>query len=226
MINKRIFLSGLSIVSAFTLMVGGTFAFFSDTATSTGNTFSSGTLEFQLRDNNESFTDAVTASTVATGMVPGGDLVKSYICFKNNGDTPIEEILLHMTATGNVNELAPWIKTTKIELKAVVPGECDNFDSGGFGPGDDFTSLFVSRFDGAGGQPTGDGVSLYEQLYDVLGDDRTEDDLLNGSAVLPADPDVLLKLRTTWEMDDDAPNSAQDRSLTVDTTFTARQDEL
>ena len=62
MINKKIAMSGLSIVTALALAGGATFAFFSDTATSSNNTFSTGTLDLVLSDSNESGAQSVTAS--------------------------------------------------------------------------------------------------------------------------------------------------------------------
>src|SRR3990170_7694379 len=98
-INRKIVTSALSIGTAGALLVGATFAFFSDSVTSNGNTFSTGVMELKIMDNNEGFSDAVTASTVASNMTPGGSVTESFICFKNTGDYPIEEILLNMSAS-------------------------------------------------------------------------------------------------------------------------------
>lgn len=224
MLNKRIAVGFMSIAGALAIAGGATFAYFSDAVSSTGNTFSSGTLDIQIRDENQGFGDAVTASAVVEGLYPGGDEYVSYLCFRNSGNTPIQEILTKMTGEGNINELSPWINVTKVELGAVPSGECDAAN-GDTNLGD-FTTDFVSRFDGAGGQPQTGTVSLYELLSDLDGTNRDEDDLLDGiAALLPADPNVLLKFRTTWEMDLDAPNTAQAKSVTINTEFVARQDE-
>lgn len=47
-INSRILLSAASIAAAAALIIGATFAFFSDTETSSGNTFTAGTLDLQV----------------------------------------------------------------------------------------------------------------------------------------------------------------------------------
>lgn len=224
MINSRILLSVASIAAAGALIIGATFAFFSDTATSSDNSFSTGILDLKIRDNNEGFSDAVTASTVANNMIPGGTPTESYVCFKNTGDYDIQEIILAMSATGDVGALAPWVNTTKVELGQVSPGDCGDFATGSL---TDYTSLFVSRFDGEGGEPLNSVVSLKEELNDVDGTNRSEDDLLDGvGALLPADQNVLLKFRTTWQLSADAPNSAQGKSVTVNTTFVGNQNEL
>lgn len=219
-INTKVILSGATILAAVALITGGTFAFFSDSVTSNDNEFTTGIMDLEIRDDNEGFSSTVTASTVALNMVPGGAKTESYVCFRNTGDYEIQEIILTMTATGNVDLLAPYVNATKVELGAVSPGECGEFDGGSL---TDFTALYESRFD----TDTSGDVSLKESLDQVNGDDRTNDDLLDGAgALLPADPSVLLKFRTTWQLDADAPNSAQGKSVLVDTTFVGNQDEL
>lgn len=56
-------------------VAGLTGAYFSDTAASTGNTFSAGTLNLQLTDNNETTpVESVTASFGGANLYPGQDL--------------------------------------------------------------------------------------------------------------------------------------------------------
>lgn len=57
MINTRILLSGATILAAAAVIVGATFAFFSDTETSTGNTLAAGAIDLQI-DNTSYVTDA------------------------------------------------------------------------------------------------------------------------------------------------------------------------
>ncbi|OGH20560.1 MAG: hypothetical protein A3D74_03080 [Candidatus Levybacteria bacterium RIFCSPHIGHO2_02_FULL_37_13] len=52
-INTKILLSGATVLAAAALIIGGTFAFFSDTETSTGNTFAAGSID--LKVSNESY---------------------------------------------------------------------------------------------------------------------------------------------------------------------------
>jgi predicted ribosomally synthesized peptide with SipW-like signal peptide len=224
--KKKIVGSAITIGATGALLIGATFAYFSTQVTSNDNTFSTGVMELKIRDNNEGFTNAVTASTVATNMVPGGAVTESYVCFRNTGDYDIQEIITSMTASGNVNALAPWVNAVKVELKAVTTADCGNFADGAFTAADDYTSMFVSRYDGEGGEPTDTIVSLKELLNDVDGTDRLEDDLLDGVAsVLPANPSFLIKFRTTWQLSASAPNYAQGKSVTVNTTFVGNQDE-
>ena len=56
-INTKILLSGATVLAAAALIIGGTFAFFSDTETSTGNTFEAGAIDL-LVDNTSYVTNS------------------------------------------------------------------------------------------------------------------------------------------------------------------------
>lgn len=49
----------------------GIYALFSDTETSTGNTFTAGTLDLKVSDRDEGYVDGVTATWTASDMKPG-----------------------------------------------------------------------------------------------------------------------------------------------------------
>lgn len=84
--NRQIAISALSIVMALGLTVGGTLAYFTDTATSTGNTFSTGTLEINLLDQNA---DTVYESeTVIDDWAPGETALVNFDV-ENDGTLPI-----------------------------------------------------------------------------------------------------------------------------------------
>lgn len=62
-------ISVIGVVAA--VAIGGTIAYFSDTETSTGNTITAGTLELEIRDQNEGFGNGVTATWTAQDVKPG-----------------------------------------------------------------------------------------------------------------------------------------------------------
>lgn len=71
-INSRILLSLALIGAAAALVIGATFAFFSDQGTSNDNIFSSGTLDLKLSDDTpETDQDNVTASFGGSNLAPG-----------------------------------------------------------------------------------------------------------------------------------------------------------
>ena len=68
---RKILISMLAIFLVIGLVGAGTLAWFQDTETSTGNTFTAGTLDLKIRDQDEAFGDGVTATWTATNMAPG-----------------------------------------------------------------------------------------------------------------------------------------------------------
>lgn len=77
MINRRIAISAMSIVGALAIMGGATFAFFTDTAQSTGNTFSSGNADLQIAPDNNgapgTFTQNLSDAFNVANIMPGYD---------------------------------------------------------------------------------------------------------------------------------------------------------
>lgn len=68
---KRILVS-LSIIGVVAgIAIGGTIAYFSDVETSKGNTLTAGTLELEIRDQDEGFGNGVVATWVASDIKPG-----------------------------------------------------------------------------------------------------------------------------------------------------------
>ncbi|HUT96049.1 MAG TPA: TasA family protein [Candidatus Paceibacterota bacterium] len=68
---KKIILS-LAIVGVVgAIVIGGTIAYFSDTETSTGNTFTAGTLDLDLTDSSEDGTEGETGTFRFSNMAPG-----------------------------------------------------------------------------------------------------------------------------------------------------------
>jgi len=81
---KKIAASLVTIGATGALLAGATFAFFSDTGTSSGNVFSSGTLDLKLTDANETDQDSVTASFGGI-LNPGQCTGNQTLFLKNTG---------------------------------------------------------------------------------------------------------------------------------------------
>jgi len=82
--NTRILLSVLIIVAVVAGVSAVTFAFFSDSGTSTDNVFESGTIILKLSDNDQFDQDTVAATFGGTNMVPG-DTATGTLNLKNTG---------------------------------------------------------------------------------------------------------------------------------------------
>ena len=79
-------LSGISIAASLSIMAGATFAFFTSQANSTGNTFSAGTLEVNVLDQNAD--SAFANEVLATNWVPGEEAFVNFDV-KNDGSIPM-----------------------------------------------------------------------------------------------------------------------------------------
>jgi len=119
---KKILISLAVVVAVAAIVVGGTIAYFSDTETSTGNTFTAGTIDISVNDMNpwnESFTLA--------DMKP---CYTDYINFRINNDlsdpNPVnifKKITVTSEATGTVSE--PECTEQNGYWTPGTPGSCD-----------------------------------------------------------------------------------------------------
>ncbi len=104
MINRRILLSGMSILASVSIATGAAFATFTDVNSSTGNQFVAGSLDLQLDDNNEVATSSnITASFGGTDMSPGGTPTTGFISLHNNGSVNMTSLIMGATQTATVD---------------------------------------------------------------------------------------------------------------------------
>lgn len=97
---KKILFSLSTIAVVAIIAVGGTIAYFSDTATSTGNTFTLGNLDLKLSDNDESVQDSISASFGGTNLKPGDDLGQQSMSVTNAGSINAHHLDLTVTLDG------------------------------------------------------------------------------------------------------------------------------
>ncbi len=99
--NTKILMSVL-VIGLTAMAVGGamTGAWFSDTATSTSNSFAAGTLDLKLANDGEPpYTDSVTGTFSADNMAPDGSETTGKVWLKNTGNVPAD----HVRITNVVN---------------------------------------------------------------------------------------------------------------------------
>jgi predicted ribosomally synthesized peptide with SipW-like signal peptide len=80
MLNKRIATGFMSIAGALAIAGGATFAYFTDTAVSAGNSFQAGSLDINIKDTEEE----MNAPFDVEGMMPGESEYR-YITIVNDG---------------------------------------------------------------------------------------------------------------------------------------------
>ncbi|MBU3978303.1 M73 family metallopeptidase [Patescibacteria group bacterium] len=102
MFNKKILASAISILTALSMMGAATFAYFSDTGTSSNNTFSTGTLDLKLSDEAvnggtlETDQNSVTSSFGSGSLVPGSCTGNQTLTLKNTGTVPANHAEVHL----------------------------------------------------------------------------------------------------------------------------------
>lgn len=95
---KRLIISSLLIICVAALVVSlGTFAYFSDSASSTGNTFSAGTL--YINDGSHTFT--ITPDSPWGNMAPGQTRTGSFT-ITNNGTIDMGSLAVSTTNSGGL----------------------------------------------------------------------------------------------------------------------------
>jgi len=83
---KKILFAGMAVVLSLAMM-GGAFAYFTDVEYSTGNVMTAGTLDMQIADNNEGYSNnPVTQSfNSPAGLMPGDEFTTGVVGVKNVG---------------------------------------------------------------------------------------------------------------------------------------------
>ena len=218
--KRKIFASLATIGAASALLIGATFAYFSDSSSSNDNIFSSGNFDLQVADNNQAFGESVTASFVSPANWAPGEKFVDFICFKNNGTTDIQQVLFNLTSPNaglGAVTLDDWVYVETIELGPVTAPECLAAAGVGTQGLTDFTALFESRF--------GTDAPLSSLLAQIDGTNQTDDDLLDGTANKLATGDIM-KLRVQWTFDPDATSAQEGQSVEIDLGLNATQNEL
>jgi predicted ribosomally synthesized peptide with SipW-like signal peptide len=141
---KRLLLSVLAIFLVIGLVGAGTFAWFQDTETSTGNTFTAGTLDLKVADGNEGFGDGVSATWNMSNMAPGVAFVGPFsVGLQNSGSVAANHVEIsfshNITDTPGVEsdtnpnsapaDLARWIQIISMSYNGVTwvsPGVTHN----------------------------------------------------------------------------------------------------
>lgn len=132
--NRTITTSIMAIGLVAAMLSVGTFAYFSDTETSTGNTFVAGTLDLKVANGDEVFGDGVTATWTMDDMVPGVTTVTATMSLMNSSSVSGNHVEIAFSHTideatnpvesdtdpdSSPSDLAKWIEITSITYNGV-----------------------------------------------------------------------------------------------------------
>lgn len=202
----------MTIGFVLTLAGAGTYAFFSDTETSVGNTFTAENHELKIKDADEDWRDGVTGTWMMSNMVPG-DSVSSCVGLKRSGggsnlnifcNYAIDEGVWVEPETNHDNsadEMAEQMMITQMLYYGM--GNLDLLT----------TDNYDTDYDP---NPLDPGP----MLEDIDGDGRiTLYDLTAGVDVKPPNPAHDTRLDMTVQFDENAGNDFQGDTLTVNMIF-------
>ncbi len=136
---KKIIFAVMAVVAAIGLM-GGAFAYFSDTETSSSNTFTAGTLDLKLKTSVTEYADydGNQLFTPVTNMEPGKEVLLETVYLKNFGsitgkvkvDIGYDDIIDPETGEFQVDmsaeDYAKELIITKVYLDSITTGENAN----------------------------------------------------------------------------------------------------
>lgn len=126
--NSKIAMSGLSIIASLAIMGGATFAFFSDSGTSSDNVFNSGTLDMKLSNDNSEFQENVTG-TFGLASAPG-DVFDDTLFIQNTGSIAANHLELDFSNVLDPSDTPPG-STENIPMDSVIEITAMEWDSDG-----------------------------------------------------------------------------------------------
>ena len=195
---KKVLIALMAVLITVALAGIGTYAYFSDTETSNGNTFAAGTLDLNVDGGNTN----VVKFTV-TNMKPGNQPKKSFTLANVgtiNGYLDLENIVVTDAENGRLDPEIDAGDTTD------GTGELQNVVN---------VRLFID-YGGDGWISSGDDVFYNGLVKDLPGNFELDESINAGSSI------NIVALFDWWNTPDD--NQAQSDSMTLDITFELGQD--
>lgn len=125
--KKKVVLSLMGILVVASVIGGGAFAAFLDPETSTGNTFTAGTLDLKTND-----ADGVTQTLYATNMKPGQSIGPATIVLKNAGSINRATLDIVFDYTENDGTNPPEFPVNKNANETAAVLEVNTLECGGF----------------------------------------------------------------------------------------------
>ena len=212
-------------------LVGSAFAYFTDVASSEDNVMSAGTLDIQIADNNESYTDGPVSASLnsPTGLAPGESFDTGVIYIKNTGTIDIAWVWARFAGlTESVPNFSKKLILTYYWEKAPggdwVSQEFDVTTS------NIFLNYWINRGADAAGMTADGSISLWDLVVAHnygSGDYITSLLLMNDSAKAQTTGNLPVgstaQLYFTFQLDPTTGNAYQGASATFSVDFIGSQ---
>ncbi|GBE57353.1 camelysin metallo-endopeptidase [bacterium BMS3Abin01] len=246
LLTNKMALGVLMIALAIAMLGVGTFAYFSDSETSSANVFSTGTIDLILSNDlvnwgQAGYGDSVTATWSSPANWAPGDIVDATVHVKNTGSIDVNSLLTKITltnaltgCTANVNcGLADMIDMLEYNDDTSVGSGVGfvtyfktKYDTGG--PGDALTPdghLSLAEWDNAHRDPPADA---YDTSWYCDGSEPAPGNLpcvlANGVTTdrgTPANPYFFIHIK--WQLRADAGNAYQGQTATMKLKINGQQ---
>lgn len=229
---KKILFSLMAVVLVLGLM-GSAFAYFTDVEKSVNNTFTAGTLDMQIQDNNQGPTDSpVSASFISpAGLAPGQQFTTDPVTFSNIGSIDIRYIFGKFDVT---SQTEPGMED-QIVLKSYGEWSSNSAWVGASDETVDGDGYWVESFNAANanaylafwGLPQDDSISLADLEAGTPAGSSTKtgmwffDSQVTSNSPLPVSGTA--QLRFTFEFLPTATNEYQGAGVTFDVYFVGAQ---
>jgi len=218
-------LTAIVLIGIVAMLAGaGTYSYFSDTGTSTGNTFTAGTLDLKVSHSSLGpWTDGVTGTWTLSNMKPGDETPTASVFFKNFGslasstteitcsytvteETPQTEADTDPNTDEHPDEMAKHMMITMMFYKN------DHVNINGLTGYDSYSGL--TKDDWKINDANGDGkISLYELKLDPLINLPSPD----------TQPNKISQLDMRIKFDENAGNDFQGDAFDLTMIFTLKQ---
>jgi predicted ribosomally synthesized peptide with SipW-like signal peptide len=246
---KKVLFSILAVVLAIGLM-GSAFAYFTDVEKSTGNTMTAGTLDIQIADDDENYTNGGVSATFSSppGLAPGDTFITEALWINNVGTIDISEVYARFAGLSEfpgVETDAETALTATTEIsKYLILQSYEESADGSTWAMEDFANdngvnanAYLDYWDGgsSGGWnappnglfPSDGAISLYDLVLANnygSGDHLTSLRLFDGGNYLPTPPipaGTDVAVRFTFKLAEATPNNYQGDYATFSVDFIA-----
>lgn len=200
--NTKILASVMVIALVGAVAGAGTFAYFSDTETSTGNMFTSGTLNLKLSNDGETYLNGVTTTWESPDNWAPGQEFDERLELKNTGNVDGKLVLLDFKTGENWDQ--DFAEKINVEIRE-FQGDGSWYDFGTLADmmNIDFGDLGDTKWD----------LILFKE-YEEVGDNGLDPKDEYSGDYLPADSEGWIDLR--FEFDSSAGNDLQDAETMFD----------
>jgi len=221
--DRKLLMAFIVVGLVATMAGAGIYAYFSDTETSTGNTFTAGTLDLKVSHSSAGpWTDGVTGTWTLSNMKPGDETPTKSVFFKNFGT--VASSTLEVSCSYTVTEESPQTESDTDPHTDDHPDEMAKYMiiTMMFYRNDEVNINCLTGYDSVSGQTkdewkindaNNDGkISLYELKLDPL--------------ILPSpdtQPNKISQLDMRIKFDENAGNEFQGDTFNLTMIFTLKQ---